>query len=105
MCGGIGYLNVGTLGVLAVVMIELAGGIRRESESFPRTPLWSRNDVAIVWVAPIWMARPFGSHMAIWSMHEAWSGFDGGRNVGVVGPSRLSYGNFRMLSSFALGPV
>ena len=39
MCGGIGYLNVGTLGVLTVVRIGLAGGMRRGSEVFPRTPL------------------------------------------------------------------
>ena len=29
VCGGIGYLNVGTLGALAVVTIGLAGGMRR----------------------------------------------------------------------------
>jgi hypothetical protein len=90
VCGGIGYFNVGTLGILAVVMIGLAGGMRRGSETFPRTPLWSRVDVAISWVGPIWVVRPFGSHMAIWSMHEAWSGFDERRYVGVVGPSHLS---------------
>ena len=89
-CVEIEYLNVGTLGVLAVGIIELAGGMRRGSETFPRTPLWSRNDVAIVWVGPIWVVRPCGSHMAILSMHEACSGFDGGRHVGVVGPSHLS---------------
>ena len=89
MCGAIGYLNVGTLGVLAVVTVGLAGGMRRGSETFPRTPLWSRNDVAIVWVGSLWMARLFGSHIVMWSMHEAWSGLDGGRNVGVVGPSHL----------------
>jgi hypothetical protein len=50
VCGAIGYLNVGTLGVLAVVTVRLAGGMRRGREIFPRTPLWSRNDVAIVWV-------------------------------------------------------
>ena len=90
VCGGIGYFNVGTLGVLTVVKIGFVGGMRRRSEAFSRTPLWSRNDVAIVWVGPIWVVRPFGSHMAMWSMHEAWSGFYGGRNVGFVGPSRLS---------------
>jgi hypothetical protein len=90
VCGGIEYLNVGTLEVLAVVMIGLAGRTRRGSETFPKTLLSPRNDVAIVWVGPIWVVRPVGSHMAMWSMHEVWSGFDGGRNVGVVGPSHLS---------------
>ena len=75
------------------------------SEICPRTPLWSRNEVAIVCVGSLWVARPFGSHMAIWSMQEAWSGFEGGREVGVVGPSDLSEGNFRMLASFAARPV
>ncbi len=78
MCGGIGYLNVGTLGVLAVLMIGLAGGMKRGSDTFPRTLLWSRNDVVIVWVGSIWVVRPFESYMAIWQMHEAWSRFDGG---------------------------
>ena len=90
VCGAIGYLNVGTLGVLAVVTIGLAGGMRRGGETFPRTPLWSRNHVAIVWVGSLWVARPFGSHMLMWSMQEACSSFDGGRNVGVVGPSHLA---------------
>ena len=76
-------MNVGTLGVLAVVMVGLAGGRRRGSEIFPRTPLWSRNNVGIVWVGPVRVIRPFGSHMAMCSMHEAWFCFDGGRNVGV----------------------
>jgi hypothetical protein len=89
VCVGIGYLNVGTLGVLTAVRIRLAGGMRRGSEVFPRTPLWSRNDTTIVWVGPVWVVRPFGSHISRWSMHEAWSGFDGGRNVGVEGPSYL----------------
>ena len=48
VCGGIGYLNVGTLGALAVITIGLVGGMRRGSETFPRTPLRSRNEVAIV---------------------------------------------------------
>ena len=71
VCGGLGYLKVGTLGVLTVFMIGLAGEMRRGSEAFPRTPLWSRNDVLIAWVGPIWVVRLFGSHMAIWSMYEA----------------------------------
>ena len=87
MCGGIRYLNVGILGVLTVVKIGLVGGMRRGSEVFPRTQLWSRNDIAIVWVGPGWVVRPFGSHMTIGSMHEAWLGFDGDRNVEVEGPS------------------
>ena len=90
VCGAIGYLNVGTLGVLAIVTIGLAGGMSRGSETFPRTPIWSRIDVAIVSVGSLWVARPFGSHMAMWSTHEAWSGLDGGRNVGVIGPTHLS---------------
>jgi hypothetical protein len=89
VCGVIGYLNVGTLGVLAVVTIGLAGRMCR-CVTFPRTPLWSRNDAAIVWVGSLWVERPSGSHMEMWSMHEAWSGFDGGRNVGIGGPSHLS---------------
>jgi len=48
VCDATGYLNVGSLGILAVVTIGLAGGMRRGSEIFPRIPLWSRNDVAIV---------------------------------------------------------
>ncbi len=90
VCGAIGYLNVGTLGVLAVLTVGLAGGMRSGSEIFPRTPLWSRNDVAIVRVGSLWVARPFGPHIVMWSMHEACSDFDGGRNVGVVGPSHLA---------------
>ena len=100
--GRIGYLNVGTLGILAVFTIGLDGGMRRGSEAVSRTPLWSMNDVAIVWVGLLWVARAFGSHMAMWSIHEAWSRFEGGRSVGVVGPSHLSYGSFRMLASFAM---
>ena len=76
-------MNVGTLGVLAVVMVWLSGRRRTGSETFPRTPLWSRNDVGIVWVGPVRVIRPFGSHMTMWSMHEAWFGFDGGITVGV----------------------
>ena len=78
VCGGIGYLNVGTRGVLAIVRIGFAGGMRRRSEALPRTPLWSRNDVAIVWVGSSWDVRSCGFHMARWSMHVAWSGFDEG---------------------------
>ena len=78
MCGAIGYLNVGTLGVLVIVTDGLAGGMSRGSETCPRTQLWSRNDVAIVWVGSLWSERPLGSHIAMWSMHEAWSGLDGG---------------------------
>ncbi len=66
MCSGIGYINVGSLGVLKVVMFGLAGGMRRGRETLPRTPLWSRNDVAIVGVGPILVVWPFGSHRAIW---------------------------------------
>ena len=57
--------------------------MRRRSEALPRTPLWSRNDVGIVRVGSLWMTMSFGSQMVRWSMHVAWSGFDGGRNVGV----------------------
>jgi len=89
LCGGIGFGNVGTLGVLAVFRIGLAGGMRRGSGAFPRTPLWSRNDVVILYLGLIWVIRDCGSHMARWSMHEAWSSFDGKRNVGVEGPSHL----------------
>ena len=89
VCVGIGYLNVGTLKVMPVDGIGGAGGMRRGSEVLPRTPPWSRNDVAIVWVGPIWVVRPFGSHMARWLMHVVWSSFDRGRNVEVVGPARL----------------
>ena len=53
VCGAIEYLNVGTLGVLAFVTNGLAGGMSRGSETFPRTPLWLRNDVAIVWVGSL----------------------------------------------------
>ena len=69
--GGIEYLNVWTLGVLAVDTIGLASGMRKGRATFPRTPLWSRNDVAIVWVGPLWFVRLFRSHMAMLSMHEA----------------------------------
>ena len=89
VCGAIGYLNVGTLGGLPGVTVGSAGGMSRGREIVPRTPLWSRNDVAIVWVGSLWVARFCGSHMVMWSMHETWSGLDGGRNVGVVGPSHL----------------
>ena len=77
------------LGVLAVVRIGLSGGIRRGSHVFHRTLLWSRNDVSIVWVGPVWVVMPFESHMTRWLVHETWSGFDGGRNVGVEGPFHL----------------
>ena len=40
------------------------GGMRSGSESVPRTPLWPRNDVVIVWVGPFWVARLFGSEIA-----------------------------------------
>ncbi len=83
MCGCIGYLKVGTRGVLAAHKVGVAGGIRRGSEALPRTPLWSRNNVGIVRIGSLWMTRSFGSQMVRWSMHVAWSGFDGGRNVGV----------------------
>jgi len=89
LCSGIGYVNIGNLWVHAVFRIGLAGGMRRGSESFPRTLLWSRNDEAIVYVGSIWVMRDCGSHMARGSMHEAWSGFDGGRLVEVEGPSHL----------------
>ena len=75
---------------MAVVTFGLAGGMRRGSANFTKTPLWSKNDAVIVWVGPLWVVRLFWSHMAMWSMHEACSGFDGGRNVGAVGPSHLS---------------
>ena len=64
LCGWIGYLTVGTLGVLAVFRIGLAGGMRRGSEAFSRTPLRSRNNVAIVCVDPISVMRDCGSHRA-----------------------------------------
>ena len=63
--GGIGFLNVGTLGVLTVGRVGIAGGMRRESEALPWTPLWSRNDAKIVWVGPVWVDNPSGSHIAI----------------------------------------
>ena len=60
VCGAIGYLNVGTLGVLAVLAVGFAGGMRRGSEIFPWTTLWSRNDVPIVRVGSLCVAGPLG---------------------------------------------
>ncbi len=41
-------MNVGTRGVLVVLVITGVGGMRRGREVVPRTPPWSRNDVCIV---------------------------------------------------------
>ena len=38
-CDGIGYLNVGTLGLMAGLEGSNAGGMRSGSEAVPRTPL------------------------------------------------------------------
>jgi len=38
-CDGIGYLNVGTLGVMAGLEGSKAGGMRSRSEAVPRNPL------------------------------------------------------------------
>jgi hypothetical protein len=51
-CDGIGYLNVGTRGMIAALVVTRAGGMRSGSESVPRTPLSYRNDVLIVCVGP-----------------------------------------------------
>ncbi len=61
---GIGYLIVGTRGVMADLLGTGAGGTRSGIEVVPRTPLWSRNDVPIVCVGPVWVVRPFGSQIA-----------------------------------------
>ena len=38
-CGGTGYLNVGTRGVLSVLEITWVGGIRSGRDIGPKTPL------------------------------------------------------------------
>jgi hypothetical protein len=78
VCGWMGYLNVGTRGVLLPVRLDCNGGMRIRIEVRPKIPQWSRNDVGIVCVGPTWAVRPLGSHIARWSMHVAWSGFEGG---------------------------
>jgi hypothetical protein len=67
-CGGIGYLNVTTRGIIADLMGAGVGGVRSEIDVVPTTPLWYRNDVPIDWVGPAWVARPCGSQIAMWSM-------------------------------------
>jgi len=52
-CDGTGYLNVGTLGVVAALVGAGVGGMKSGIEVVPMTPLWSRNDVPIVCVGPV----------------------------------------------------
>ena len=57
-CDGIWYLNVGIRGVITDMVGTGAGGMRSGIEAIPRTPLWSRDDIMIVCVGPVWVVRP-----------------------------------------------
>ena len=68
-CDGTEYLNVGTRGIAAVLVGTGVSGMRNGIEIVPMTPLWSRKDVPMVCVGPVWEVRPLGSQIARLSMH------------------------------------